>query len=190
MRLYELLKQYVGFRNNRIFTLTELKSLLGLRQNAYAGRWNTLRGNIIDPFCRAVNGFSDLDVSYTTLRGMKNKVFSVDFSFKAKSAQQTIETCIAPKLRFTAEEYGEMKSEKYGIDIRYIVETVDSEFSKEELDRLIGCVWNKGYHDEETIRKLIKSGYESMSYQAFKKQDVRSRLGYLYGILSRIDMAK
>jgi hypothetical protein len=83
-----------------------------------------------------------------------------------------------------------MKSDKYGFDIRYIVETVDCEFSKKELDRLIGCVWNKGYHDEGSIRRLIKSAYEHMEYHGYKKQNIRSRVGYLYGILKRIEMAK
>jgi hypothetical protein len=84
MRLYELLKQYVGFRNERFFTVDELKALLGLRQDAYAGRWNTFRENIIDPFCKAACAFSDINVSYATRHGFKKKIAAVIFKIQRK----------------------------------------------------------------------------------------------------------
>jgi plasmid replication initiation protein len=84
MRLYELLKQYIGFRSERIFTVDELKALLGLRQEAYAGRWNTFRENIIDPFCKAATAFSDISVTYTTRHGFKKKIIAVIFKIQRK----------------------------------------------------------------------------------------------------------
>jgi coproporphyrinogen III oxidase-like Fe-S oxidoreductase len=69
---------------NVFLTVDEMKALLGLRQDAYSGRWNTFRENIIDPFCKAACAFSDINVTYTTRHSYKKKIVAVIFKMKRK----------------------------------------------------------------------------------------------------------
>jgi plasmid replication initiation protein len=188
MRLYELLKQYVKLREDRILTVTELKELLGLKQDAYSGRWNTFRENIIDPFCKAAVEFSDINVSYETRRGVKNKVISVVFKAQRKKPYAIEQKPHAVK-RYGADEYGDFKSVQYHIDIRYIAEETNYEFNKAQLDILIGYVYKKGYRSELDIRNFIKNAYSYLLRQDFKRE-IRNRVGYLIGILERLDDSK
>jgi plasmid replication initiation protein len=185
MRLYELLKQYVKLRENRIFTVPELKELLGLRHDAYAGRWNTFRENIIDPFCKAACEHSDINVSYETRHGVRNKVLAIIFKASRKKPLETSQKCL-PIMRYTADEYGDFKSVKYNIDIRYIAEATNYEFNKSQIDVLIGCVRKKGYSAELDVRNFIKNAYSYLLNQEYRRT-IRNRVGYLMGILERLD---
>jgi plasmid replication initiation protein len=188
MRLYELLKQYVKLRENRIFTVPELKELLGLRHDAYAGRWNTFRENIIDPFCEAAVERSDINVSYETRHGARNKVIAIIFK-ATKKRPLAIEQKRPSINKYGADEYGDFVSDKYALDIRYIAEETHYEFSKTEIDVLINCVYKKGYRTELDIRNFIKNAYSYLLNQEFKKT-IRNRVGYLLGILERLESSK
>jgi plasmid replication initiation protein len=188
MRLYELLKQYVKLREDRIFTLKELKELLGLRQDAYSGRWNTLREKIIDPFCKAASELSDIDVSYETRSGAKKRVIAVVFKAQRKKPLE-IERKPPVIHHYGADEYSDFRSSEYNIDISYIAAETNYEFTKSQLDILIGYVYRKGYRSELDIRNFIKNAYSYLSRQEYTKI-IRNRVGYLIAILKRLDEPK
>ena len=196
VRMYEILKQYEGL-GKRELLITELRELLGIDKNEYAGRtgWSDFKKYVLDSCQQALK--ETTDICYTYERGktgkggkwltvifhiMKNKDhvdrLSLEEFIDLQPKAVGIDTAEYDDDTEMSEE--ERRIAKYGEEhLVLYAEAVDDEFEKEELEQIALILTRINIPKDPNLsgydatlygrQRYLKEKYAALKYEALRK---------------------
>jgi hypothetical protein len=117
------------------------------------------------------------------------KVTSVKFEIESKAAsvvQRELKTQKHNIYKFLNRD-GQLFSDKYNIQLHYIIDAVNYEFDLNQVEILIGDCRKNHICSEYDICQYIRSAYQKMLH-ATEKRDILNRFGYVKRVLERISL--
>lgn len=178
LRMYEILKQYET-AGERIISVDDLKSLLGIALNEYA-RFGDFKVRVLDSCQQALELNTDIRFTYesTGKRGKGGKILALKFTIKKNTNyvdQLTLEEFIDTKSHLHEEI-----EKKQVIDMEFFSNALDNEFTILQVELLYKIAQPLIKYNNIPDFNLKMYDYLNLKYRELNvKKDIKHRFGYL-----------
>jgi len=191
LRMYEILKQYETI-GSRVLSVADLKSLLGIGNDEYEGRWNNFKTYVLDHCQQALLENTDIKYTYSPhgKKGRGGKILMLKFIIE-KNEDYIDPVKLADYIDIEipeAENHNiDHAAAKYNQRIELMSDACDDEFSTEEIELLHGLVFDHEpqlAHDAIAMYGYFRRRYRYLNLQSSKKP-VKHRFGYMKALIGQ-----
>jgi len=194
LRMYEILKQYekVG---ERILSIEDLRSLLGVGKNEYEGRWNNFKKYVLDACKQALAEYTDIKFTYESFgkKGKGGKILALKFIIEKNenyADQLTLDTFIEQNNHDVIDIHDEDEEGKtaYQRRIEFFMEACNGEFTFDEVvvlqDKMRDAIPYSQYSKELFCFHYIGDRYKYMEMKN-KQRKIAKRFGYMKSLMNK-----
>lgn len=180
VRIFELMKQYFRIKR-RLISVNELKEILNINES-YEG-FHNFKNQVLKPSLEQINKFTELNVSFTTLKKSRN-VVALDFNIEEKNRikklnnsnndpilEQLLSFGITKKV--ASQIVKEYPKEKIKFSIDLYIESSKTNNIRNKSGWIIKCIQNN-YNNNSTSdtkiknKQLVEDSIENNNYMEDK----------------------